>query len=360
MEIDKNAYMKFLEEEIEVAAGKYTRAHLLAMATSHLDVPVNRLAPMFPGLKLVATANVDKAIVPDTGAVDVGAPIVMDSVADAIPDVPWDDDDHSEEHVDAKDMIEVLRHVQWSSVDPPRGRPGLMHVFEVLAWIRGQEKYAKQFMAALFGEGKEPKLAKNLNEVSEVIAHMPVYDVARWFFTVAKDAMKPKALHEAYAEINVTDLVTQLWDWGFDVDGVREGTEADRAMRAHQFMAAIAEGTRTDGVYKTPGSCAAIMKALKAVHDTLPAEQRVKMHDHIVKHYDADKIKAMAPLMKILNSKEMGDVGTLICQLLSKGDVPVAVLAMVFTGEWDRLYSSLLSCLDTIGPRPPWLNASAA
>lgn len=349
MMINEAGYLEFLKTEIEVPAGKYTRAHLLALATSQLDVPASDLVAVIPELKIAAPPE-------DIVAVSTDAP---DSL-------PWRNENDDvvagvvNGSVDDQQMLEALKDITWSETEAPRGKPGLRHVFEVLAWLAGDAKRIVDVHEALLGGEfrKKPKPAKDLKALAEAICHMPVWDSARWLFTVWVDVVSYSAFAAAWNDKNIEPLVTELWNFGLDMDGLRP--ESDALLRAHQhsFMPAIVEGTREDGAYRKTGSCASVMKALKIVCDTLPADKHAQMYTHIMKNYDADKVKAMAPLMKILNAKQQGEAGVLICGLLSSGDVPVAVLAMVFQGEWDRLYSSLRSCLDTVGPIPPWLKAS--
>lgn len=349
--MDTKPYLKFLAEEIDVPAGRYSRAQLISMATNLLHTQAADLKPMVP--ELAAVEVTPEPSLPDDGT----RPEPPDEPESDSP--PWQED--AKAKVDDESMLTSLRSVTWSAPEPPRGKPGIKHVLEVLAWIRSRENHARAFMLALFGsDPKKPKLAKNLNDVADVVGKMPVHDSARWLFVVMREHVTPKAMHEAYAEINIQPLITELWNWGLDVDGIRRDTRAREQALQHSFMIAIAEGRRGDGEYRTKGSSAAVMKALKVCYDALTEEQRAKMHHHIMTNYDADKVKAMAPLMKIMTAKGHGETGVLVCDLLSRGLVPVLVFAMVFQGTWDRLYTSLTTCLDTTGPRPPWLDADAA
>lgn len=345
--MNRDEYHKFLSEEIDVAAGRYTRAQLIGMSASLMDIPAVRLVPVFPVLrtmKLTGSADVMKA-----------APVAETP--------PWEETAAPPEpapaKVDDRQMIESLLSVTWSKAEAPRGKPCLRHVFEVIAWLKADDKRAAAVDEALNGPSRDPKQAKNLGALSEIIGRSPVWDSARWLFAVWTEHVSASAFRKAWSG-SINDFVTELWNFGLDMDGLIPGGEASHRAYQHSFMPAIIEGTREDGVYKKTGSCAAVMKAMKMAFDALPADKHAQMYDHIMKNYDADKIKAMAPLLKILNSKGQEEAGTLVCQLLSSGDVPVAVLAMVFQDEWDRLYTSLRSCLDTVGPIPPWLKASVA
>ncbi len=367
VKIDHDAYLKFLSEVIDVVPGQYTRAQLLALATAQLDVPATRLASMFPSLKLSGTADVVKAmkVTEDVRVIDDAE----DEVVVGGETAPWDEEEARAPEpaaetvaVDDAQMLEELKGVTWSDVAAPKGKPGLRHVFEVLAWLRADNKRILAVHAALLGDDfvKKPKPAKNLAALGEAVGHMPVWDSARWLFTVWSDCVSFAAFQRAWDDCVIDALVTELWDFGLDMNGPRDNTEAWRRAHQHSFMPEIISGEREDGVFKKRGSCASVMKAMKVVFDALPEDRRPQMHDHIVKNYDADKAKAVAPMVKIMNSKGVdAEVANLVCKLMAAGDVPVAVLAMVFQGEWDRLYTSLCSCLDTIGPKPPWLSASS-
>lgn len=345
-----DGYVAFLHQTITLEAGVYTRAQLLAMATDVMNAPAEDLAKIYPALQVKKSTDPAKKEPRPTPMEDREIDTIrIDTAAQNTGGI----------------LAIVARYVRQAESagafaaghEAPRGRPGIRHVFEVLRWIFLDGKRNDVFKAAITKDGK---LKKSLNDVDEAVGHMPVFDSARWLFTVMKEHITSQALYDAYLGDAMGEaLVKELYAWGLDVDTIREGTPAWKAAQAHSFMPGILAGTRFDGVYKIQGSAERLSNALKDVHDALPPEHREKMSAHILKNYDSDKAKALAPLTKVLVSKGHEDQARLLKDLLNKGEVPVAVLAMFFTGTLDRLYECACSCLDTIGEKPEWLNASS-
>lgn len=338
----------YMNETVDVKKGAYTRFDLINMAMAAAPVAVKE------GPQLFATLSCDGDDKPG-GVIKLHAGAhPTDFEVPTKDTLPWEDGDAPPLGID------VLKAVQYLDEKAPRGKPSLVHVFEVLSWLRADDKRREIIVAAVHGgDAKKGKMVKAWSAVSDAIARLPVFDTARWLFTAMGDSpVTVKDFYDAFTGLEPSRFAIGLRAWGVKMDGIDDGSPAAHAVSVHSYMADIISGAREDGDWSRAkknaphtANAGEIMIGLKAAYDKMPDAVRQRMGEHIVKNYDADKEKALKPLSKVL---EIGHVSTLSA-MLTQGDIPVGVLAGVFqNGWWDRLYSALLGCCDTKGPIPDW------
>ena len=248
----------------------------------------------------------------------------------------------------------------------PRGWPGIGHAMDVLEWIKADSRRTDAFIGGLKANPgtTSESLKANISGAREAISHMPVFDSARWLFSVidSEKAVSTRALVDAFDGRELS-FRKEMTDFGFTDDGVVENSKAWDYAQRHSFMPAIIAGAREDGAYRSECklSAAAVIKTLKTAYDIMPPSAHPKMADHVRKHWVTSTDKAMSPVVKALqmSTSITGDTASewieAVTALAAGMYISSEDMALVFAGDWSALYEKLTRCLDTIGPRPPWI-----
>jgi hypothetical protein len=213
---------EYLQGTIKLNAGEYTKARLLELA---FGFATEAQAAKSPRVEKPTTLTVITAAGEDDGSKgEEMGPLATEENA-------------------------ALLALDWPLDVIPIGLPSIRLVFAILAWVRGSKNRLDSINASLFSEAKKdqtPKLRKTLSEFSDVICKQPIGDSARWLFTVCQEATSPKAMHEALAQINATQLVADLFKWGLGYHTVRPSTDAALAASMNHGILAILHGERPD------------------------------------------------------------------------------------------------------------------
>lgn len=274
-------------------------------------------------------------------ALAMGVARVPSDADDSVPQAPPEP-----RASDVFDVVTSVRlHRPWMHTQAPKGQPGISHVLDVMNWLAGDKARRKKVMDVLFTDQEHTVLAKNTTQLAAVIGHLPVYDSARWIFQATVGFISPAAVWQALAG-DPMPLAEQLFAWGLTPTGMAKPSVAWSAAQAHSFMADIVDGRRQDGQEnaepapvsaRVAGDAQGLLAALYTAAEAMPEAVRAKMEDHIVRGYDADPERAMAPLGKVMGQRGLSVEFQQTCELLRAGAVPVAVLAGAFLGHWDRL-----------------------
>ena len=183
----------YLNEVVEVKPGRYTRFDLLVLVTG--------AAPVFVQ---PAPAEATVAVTSFTATEASEAP-TKDTL-------PWEEGDKPPLGID------VLNAITWAGAEAPKGKPSLTHMFEVLSYLRNDPKRKAAVLQAVYGKEKTPKLTKTWGPIAECVTHMPVFDSARWMFTVIGDVVTPAQFAAAFEQKNTIDFAIALRAWGLTMN----------------------------------------------------------------------------------------------------------------------------------------------
>lgn len=299
---------------------------------------------------IISRASVNREVTVETKVAPVKPPdhvdinVTLPMVASVASPADEEADADASQPPDVAGIVSAVTAYPWTQKWAPTGKPGIALFLQTLLWLRADKTRSEKMEKAFWPNAAKPGSVAKMAGTSEVIDQMgrlPVSDSMRWMLTVS--GVKADDIWTAYQQADFLPLCARLVEFGFGESTPMSGTDAWRTAHMNKNIAAIIAGTRNDREYTDhgpvlEGAVAVVMNALRHCSDAITPEQRAKMADHLMRTFDGDRAAAWKPLEKL--SAKLGSLGALgqIQTLVSRGDLPVAVLAKCFVGEWTNLY----------------------